>query len=102
MLAGCLAWQRHGLQDPEEVKAATAEYRSEQDRLAEFLSEHCEVNREYRCKAGDLYGAYKSWCDASGERLLSAIAFGMAMGERGIQRDASRRWYVGVALSANE
>ena len=41
---GCLAWQEHGLGEPDEVRQATSEYRGEQDVLATFIAERCEVN----------------------------------------------------------
>src|SRR5208282_5449458 len=41
MVEGCQEWQKHGLGTPEVVMVATAEYRSEQDRLAQFLEQEC-------------------------------------------------------------
>ena len=39
---GCLEWQQNGIQEPDEVKEATNEYREEQDVLGEFFLENCE------------------------------------------------------------
>ena len=38
-LEGCQEWRQNGLQDPEEITAATASYRQEMDLLAHFLAE---------------------------------------------------------------
>jgi len=98
-LVGCQQWQQHGLADPPEVKAATAGYRTEQDRMGEFLSDRCCIGADYRIKKGELYGTYKTWCEAQGERQINATAFGMALAERGITSDSGRRWYIGIALT---
>ena len=45
---GCLEWQREGLGMPEAVKAATANYRAEQDMLAAFLDECCLIGPRYK------------------------------------------------------
>jgi putative DNA primase/helicase len=40
-IAGCLDWQRDGLSAPEAVNTATAEYRTEMDKLGAFLEDRC-------------------------------------------------------------
>ncbi len=45
-VAGCLAWQRGGLAEPEQVKVATAEYRAEQDVLGEFIDRAMRTGRD--------------------------------------------------------
>jgi putative DNA primase/helicase len=97
-LAGCLGWQKHGLADPAEVVAATAEYRNAEDRIGEFLLERCHLNPGFRVKVTDLYAAFRHWADTHGERELSGTAFGKALGERGFERDAGKRWYLGLDL----
>jgi putative DNA primase/helicase len=98
MVEGCMAWQRDGLRTPDRVMAATKEYRSEQDRLGEFINECCVRGPDYRVKRSELYQAFQSWCKRNGETEKSAIAFGMAMAEKGFQRDDGRRWYLQIAL----
>lgn len=97
---GCLAWQHDGLTFPEAVKAATDEYREQQDTLAAWLSECCVVKRTADAKAADLYASYSTWCDANGERPEPQRRFGMRLTERGFQRQ--RRmvgiWWLGIGL----
>jgi putative DNA primase/helicase len=38
---GAIAWKCEGLSAPEKVKSATGEYRTEMDRLADFIAEKC-------------------------------------------------------------
>jgi putative DNA primase/helicase len=82
---GCLLWQREGLEAPEEVQAATKAYRSEQDVLAAFIADCCDVNKELRCRASKLYAAYKTWAERGGEAPVNQRRFGMALKERGYE-----------------
>src|SRR5215208_985754 len=95
---GCLEWRREGLQAPEEVRKATAGYRSEMDVLGTFLRECCELGHEHNVAAKDLYGAYKMWCEEGGERPESKRKFGSRLTDRGgFERyrggaDGGHRW----------
>jgi putative DNA primase/helicase len=102
MVDGCMDWQRTGLETPEVVLAATKEYRTEQDRLAAFLADSCLVGPDYRAKVGELYAAYKAWCERNGEQQGTGMAFGLGMGERGFVKDPGKRWYLGLALQHGE
>jgi putative DNA primase/helicase len=59
MVQGCQVWLREGMTLPEKVKAATAAYRTDEDLLAQFLSEHCRLGQDYRCKAAELNDRYQ-------------------------------------------
>jgi putative DNA primase/helicase len=76
---GGLEWQRHGLQEPDEIRAATESYRVEQDTLAAFLAACCTQHPELRVSASAVRGSYEAW---SGE-MLSPKTFGARMAERG-------------------
>ncbi|HUM92567.1 MAG TPA: phage/plasmid primase, P4 family, partial [Candidatus Competibacter sp.] len=97
---GCLAWVRDGLTIPDAVRAATDEYREQQDTLAAWLGECCTVKRTVAAKAADLYASYSEWCEANGERPEPQRRFGMRLTERGFQRQ--RRmvgiWWLGIGL----
>ena len=101
---GCLAWQRAGLGVPEAVRAATAEYRAEQDVLADFLAECCEFSPTARATTKVLYAAYSAWCESNGERVLSKKALSPRLQERGCQPDRtmSARGWVGLKLRPAE
>jgi P4 family phage/plasmid primase-like protien len=95
---GCLEWRREGLQAPEEVRKATAGYRSEMDVLGTFLRDCCELGAEHNIAVKDLYGAYKFWCEENGERPETQRRFGSRLTERGgFERyrggaDGGHRW----------
>jgi putative DNA primase/helicase len=82
MLAGCLDWQHHGMQEPVAVAEATAAYRAESNPVAAFLEERCALDPEGSVSASALYGAYSVWAGEQGFRgkeLLSSTAFGRHM-----------------------
>jgi putative DNA primase/helicase len=101
---GCLEWQREGLQAPEEVRKATAGYRSEMDVLGDFLADRCYRGERLKVAKDELYKAYQLWCDDAGERTESKRKFGMLLKDRGIEdgRNAERtqRIWKGIGLSA--
>ncbi len=75
-IKGCLDWQREGLNPPEKVKAATQQYRLEQDRVAQFINECCVVLPEASIKATELFAAYCRWCAENGHEALTQNKFG--------------------------
>jgi len=107
MVEGCSEWQRSGLGHPEAVKKATADYREEQDIVAGFLAECCNVNPDYRVKASRLYARFKVWCEAVGEAdgrdIPSQRKVGEALTARGYARVPSNgTWYLGLDLRQDE
>lgn len=98
MVEGCARWQREGLGEPDEVKAATAGYRSEQDRLQEFISSHFVPQQGCRVRISDATTKYTLWCMQNKEPRMSGQAFGRAMVEKGFQRDDNKKYYLGLAV----
>lgn len=101
---GCLAWQKEGLTPPQEVTAATAEYRGEMDVLARYLEERTVRIEGAQTQAKALYADYLDWCKEQNERELNATRFGRSLAERdGIDkyRDPSsgRTYYMGLGLA---
>jgi putative DNA primase/helicase len=100
---GCLAWQRDGLGEPQEVKAATDAYREEMDALAGFLEDCCTIEPSAEEKAKDLYAAYVEWCEENGEHPMKQRSFGMALGERGfLDRKSSTKVWCGLRLRSSK
>lgn len=80
---GCLLWQQEGLDKPEEVEQATANFRAEMDVIGGFISDCCIVNPLAKVKAADLYGEYLKWCEANREGAVNKRLFGSMLQERG-------------------
>jgi putative DNA primase/helicase len=97
---GCLDWQMDGLQEPEIVKAATAEYRGDMDVLGGFLEDRCLTAEGYSEASADLYRAYQDWTKTTGTEAIPARTFGLRLGERGLQqlRTHSGRHWTGIRL----
>lgn len=58
------------VEPPESVKSAIAEYRNDNDQIAGFLEDCCEVGKEYSEKAGALYDTYRHFCERTGEHYI--------------------------------
>jgi putative DNA primase/helicase len=69
LIAGCLAWQRDGLQTPPEVEAATTTFLAEQDPLADFLAERCLLAANAFIPRTELYAKYQEWAQKANERF---------------------------------
>ncbi|MDZ4689518.1 MAG: phage/plasmid primase, P4 family [Planctomycetaceae bacterium] len=101
MVRGCLEWQRDGLAAPEEVRIATAEYRSAEDTIGQFVAQNCLRMPSLRVKFNDFYQALTSWCEATGERTPKGRAVSDWLQQQGYEAIQSNgRWYVGIALAA--
>jgi putative DNA primase/helicase len=76
---GCLAWQKQRLQEPEQVKEATEEYREESDRIGEFLRAHCKFEDGAKVAVFALREAIERYFEEIGERNVPSPR---AVGER--------------------
>ena len=77
-ISGCLAWQKQGLRPPPNVLQATSEYQADNDVLAEFIANYCELDEDKSEAASILYRAYTQWAEGCGLKdrdVLSDKAF---------------------------
>jgi len=101
LVEGAVAWYADGLQPPEPVTSATAEYRAESDPLAEFLADRCELGENFEATPSELYAAYVDWAGEQHLRereQLHRTNFGRRLGERFTRRRSggAGRLYVGL------
>ena len=103
LVKGCLAWQREDLNPPDIVKAATNEYRSDEDTIGHFIEERCSLNAGGQVRGGELYAAWKSWAEASGVTFISGKKFGLEIKKRGFDSDKDKRgvYYIGISLTGD-
>lgn len=105
-IEGCIGWQREGLGEPPEVRAATEGYRGEMDILGGFLADCCVLRPTAKATAKSLYAAYVQWCDENGERPMSKTMVGKSLAERGFDKarlGSSGAWHwVGIGLIADD
>ena len=102
---GCLQWHLlvggyQGLDVPDRVKAANAEYRADMDSVAAFLEECCIRHPEAKVKSSDLYTQYGYWAAANGADALSQKTFSLRLRDKGYAR-AKRKdgvWLLGIGV----
>lgn len=100
---GCSLWSKYGLQPPDAVRAATAQYRDAEDVIGAFLDECCDIDPGSTLILGGLYDVYRAWAERGGEHALTKRRFGDALEDRGIERvkaTAGRRALRGIRLKA--
>lgn len=108
IVAGCLEWQEHGLQEPESVTEATRQYREEMDTLAAFIEDRCVVHEDAVAPATPLYQQYRMWCDSGGEKRETQKMFTMRLRERGFAHERitrgehkGRKGWFGIGIRVN-
>ncbi len=103
-IAGCLAWQAEGLNEPEEVKEATNQYRDEENILTPFITDRCAIDPRLKVSVKDLYLAYAHYSEETGEKpqnILGKQEFNARIKERGFEqgRSAKERYWFGIGLT---
>jgi len=100
---GARRWQESGLTEPAAVRAATADYRAEQDVIGDFITETCILLPGISTPFKDLYDAYQRWAEATGERPITKKRLGLSLSERGLTKYTSNgtRW-TGIGLKTEE
>ena len=107
LVRGCLEWQRVGLAPPAKVIDATSAYRRDEDLLADYIDECCELQKEggeeLRDTATNLYDGFCEWfkLNISAKKTISQKAFGKMMMEKfGRERKGGTYYYYGIRVSA--
>lgn len=100
MVRGLVEWRKHGLMEPEEVKAATANYRADEDLIVRFMSDVLREDTDARTGAREMFTEYERWCRDNHESALPERKFAEAMREHGHASKKMRdgRWYFGLAV----
>jgi putative DNA primase/helicase len=77
---GCELWRNGGLaNEPEAVKHAIANYRSEMDRVGSFLHDCCVRVASAKTSFWEFYFAYCQWAEANGEEPTGTREFGASL-----------------------
>lgn len=70
---GARMYYEQGLEKPQQVEDATADWKRENDNIARFVEECCEFADDFEEAARPLYAMYHHWADRSGERFTASI-----------------------------
>ena len=102
-IEGCLEWQRQGLNPPDCVQAATAEYFAAEDMLGRWLEERTTEGSQYATASSVLYRDWKQWAEARNVNPGSIKEFSQRLQARGFQIDHQRsaNKFLRVALRPN-
>jgi len=95
LIAGCRQWLANGLQEPEAVGEAVAEYKSSQNPLDDFFKECCKFSAFGICPVSILKQKFEEWQKDRGENLsISSRVFNDELRGRGCEN--KNQWYGGM------
>jgi len=78
------------LSPPECVRKAIDTYRENNDWMANFLEDCCEIGPDYNQKSGDFYQEYRNYCSRNGEYTRSTTDFYAAVELAGFTRKKTK------------
>ena len=104
IVTGACRYLRDGLNPPDEVIAATKQYRQSEDVIGRFLAECTVRGTSMQVSKTAMHREFEEWCDREGERAISKKRFGQYLVEQGIDeyRDQQGRCWIGIGLRADE
>jgi putative DNA primase/helicase len=85
IVRGCREYLAGGLGEPEEVRDATAAYRSDMDIVGRFVAERCVVKEGASAKFADLWSEFVRWCEDANEAPGKKPGFGTRLTEQGYE-----------------
>jgi len=99
-IAGWRAYQDHGLDAPDAVKARTDEYKADSDAVGRFIADECVTTALMKATTSQLFEAWQQWRGREGVPEVSMRAFGSALDRHGYPVVASngQRWRPGIGL----
>ena len=105
LVAGYADWQADHHWIADEVKAATRDYRAEEDALQGFIDRYCTEDPRVTIPMGELYDAWAAdfvQVTPNATKAPSKIAFGKMLRDRGIEAKSEAhtriRLYAGITL----
>jgi len=110
-LSGILNWcldglrlmRETGLTPPAPIRAATAQYQRDSDKISRFVEEMLEPDIGSEVRTEDAYKAYREWCDRNGQAAEGMPAWKQSMGiyvemkrkrPNGTDRNATPKWMI--------
>ena len=100
MLEGTRMYLKDGLKLSPRIKSEAARYRTESDRIGEFLDDVMEADSGAKLNQQTAFNEWNEWSKANGFRLSSKKSFTQRLAERGYPegKSGSNRFYVGLRL----
>ena len=102
LIKGYAMWKKEGLDEPDAVKNANEEYRTDMDVVGTFVNDCLEIDASMKWRLNNtlLYSTYMKWCAKNNERLQSQKWLTMRMAEKSFRRLATngQRVWLGLVL----
>jgi putative DNA primase/helicase len=103
LVRGCLDWQGDGLNPPEVVSSATADYRTGEDPIGRFIEERCEISASAILRFSVMYDRFTTWAEDAGEFVPAKRSVGVYLREHGYEKfTANGTCYRGLDLKPAE
>lgn len=96
--------KEYHLEPPKCVRDAIEKYRGQNDWLHHFLDDCCELASGFQEKSGELYGAYRTYCQQMNEYTRSTSDFYAALESAGFARRRTKvgRFVTGLQLKVSD
>lgn len=96
--------KEYHLDPPKCVRDAIEKYRGQNDWLHHFLDDCCELAPGFQEKSGELYGAYRAYCQQMNEYTRSTSDFYAALESAGFARRRTKvgRFVTGLQLKVSD
>lgn len=100
-IAGAVGWCKEGLPPCAIIDEAGQEYRSEMDRMQQFLDDCTTRSESSSTQASTLYKCYKAWCSEQGDRFpVGSTKFFMELKRRFKSRKTEAyNEYIGIKIN---
>lgn len=87
VIEGAVAYQRGGLQIPEEVESETEGVRADMDSIQEWINDCCETGSTgYYVRSSDALASWKAWAQKNGREFhMTSTRLGRTLHGKGIQ-----------------
>ena len=111
LLEGWQLYHEDGLAIPAAIAAATDAYFAQNDHIAQFVLEACEMRiapaaeleaEHFYASGTEIYGGYKKWCEESNIEPRKQTQFGLRLNDMGFEMKrigvARRKYRLGIKL----
>jgi putative DNA primase/helicase len=104
LIEGCLDWQKNGLNPPQAVIDATADYLKTEDRYGMWLEECFDLVPNSWTSSTDLFESWQQWSTANNEWTGSKTTLGLMLGERRFVGKivGDRRGFIGLRAKGTQ
>src|SRR5262249_13088618 len=87
---GCVAWQRQGLNPPDVVTAATADYLEAEDAVSAWIEECCRRDVNAFATSASLFTSWSEWAAKNGEYVGTSKKLNSTLESKGFARHRTK------------